>query len=401
MSELLGDKKELLKVLIKDLHKGVDPEEAKARFHTVLRETTPQDIAEIEEELINEGMSKEEIEKLCHVHLEVFKESLDRYKAIAPEGHPIHILMEEHKVLETYAGELVKAAKEIKKAGGYVAAEAAMKQYRHLVEHFKRSESHYVREENVLFPHLEKQGITKPPAFMWEQHNQIRDLEKVLYSLKEDMPFNEFSTQLGEIATSLADMLAGHFDRENQVLFPAALRVIDEEEWPGIRQEFDDLGYCCFTPDKARAVFAKGHVASEPKEAKEGEAGLPTGTLTIRDIEAILNNLPVDITFVDEQDTVRYFSESKERIFPRTKAIIGRKVQNCHPQDSVHAVEKVVDELKRGKRDSAEFWINLNERLIYIRYFAIRDKEGKYTGCLEVTQDITDIQNIQGEKRLL
>lgn len=401
MSELLGDKKELLKVLIKDLHKGVDPQEAKERFQAVLKETTPQDIAEIEEELINEGMSKEEIEKLCHIHLAVFKESLDRYKAIAPEGHPIHILMEEHKILETYAGELVETAKEIKKAGGYLAAEAAMKQYRHLVEHFKRSESHYVREENVLFPHLEKQGITKPPAFMWEQHNQIRDLEKVLYSLKEDMPFDEFSSQLVQIATALAEMLAGHFERENQVLFPAALRVIEKKEWPGMRHEFDDLGYCCFTPDKARATFAEGHESPEPKEAREGEMALPTGTLTVKEVEAIFNNLPVDVTFVDDQDMVRYFSESKERIFPRTKAIIGRKVQNCHPQDSVHVVEKIVDDLKSGKRDMAEFWINLNARLIYIRYFAIRDKEGKYTGCLEVTQDITDIQKIQGEKRLL
>ncbi len=234
-----------------------------------------------------------------------------------------------------------------------------------------------------------------------KQHNQIRDLKKVLYSLKEDMPFNEFSTQLGQLATTLTEMLASHFDRENQVLFPAALRIIDEKEWPGIRQEFDDLGYCCFAPDKARVSFAEGHVTSEPKEAKEGEAGLPTGTLTIREIEAILNNLPVDVTFVDEQDTVRYFSESRERIFPRTKAIIGRKVQNCHPQDSVHMVEKVIGELRSSKRDTADFWINLNERLIYIRYFAIRDKEGKYTGCLEVTQDITDIQKIQGEKRLL
>jgi uncharacterized protein len=353
------------------------------------------------EKLISEGMSKEEVEKLCHVHLAVFRESLDRYKVLAPEGHPIHILMEEHKMLETYAGELVKAAKEIKEAGGYLAAEPAMKQYRHLVEHFKRSESHYVREENVLFPHLEKKGITKPPAFMWEQHNQIRDLEKVLYSLTEDMPFHEFSAQLMQIATTLAEMLANHFDKENEVLFPAALRVIDEKEWPGIRQEFDELGYCCFTPDKARATFGQGQVTPEPREAREGEAALPTGTLKVKEIEAIFNNLPVDITFVDEHDTVRYFSESKERIFPRTKAIIGRKVQNCHPQDSVHVVEKIVEELKSGQREMAEFWINLNKRLIYIRYFAIRNTEGEYTGCLEVTQDITDIQKIQGEKRLL
>ncbi len=126
-----------------------------------------------------------------------------------------------------------------------------------------------------------------------------------------------------------------------------------------------------------------------------------TGSFAKEELETLLNTLPVDITFVDKNDTVRYFSQTKDRIFPRTKAVIGRKVQQCHPQKSLHVVNQILEDFKNNKRDVAEFWINLNNRLIYIRYFPVRNKSGDYLGCLEVTQDITDIKKIEGERRLL
>jgi PAS domain S-box-containing protein len=126
-----------------------------------------------------------------------------------------------------------------------------------------------------------------------------------------------------------------------------------------------------------------------------------TGTLTPAEIETIFNNLPVDITFVGKDDTVRYFSQGKDRIFPRAKAIIGRTVQNCHPQKSVHMVNQIVEDFKNKKRDTAEFWINLKGKMVYIRYFAVCDSKGEYIGTMEVTQDITDIKKIEGEKRLM
>lgn len=126
-----------------------------------------------------------------------------------------------------------------------------------------------------------------------------------------------------------------------------------------------------------------------------------TGSFAKEELETLLNTLPVDITFVDKNDTVRYFSQTKDRIFPRTKAVIGRKVQQCHPQKSLHVVNQILQDFKNNKRDVAEFWINLNNRLIYICYFPVRNKSGDYLGCLEVTQDITDIKKIEGERRLL
>jgi PAS domain S-box-containing protein len=131
------------------------------------------------------------------------------------------------------------------------------------------------------------------------------------------------------------------------------------------------------------------------------ELKLDTGALSLEQINLVLKNLPVDLTFVDENDEVRYFSAGKERIFSRSAGIIGRRVQNCHPEKSVHIVNRILDEFKAGTRDVAGFWIQLKGKFIYIRYFAIRDEQGKYRGTLEVTQDITEIKKLEGERRLL
>jgi len=305
-------------------------------------------------------------------------------------------------MLLQFADELKNIAEGIKGANGFASIGESMKQLDHIVEHLKDSESHYVREENVLFPSLGKCGIKEPPAVMWMEHDKIRVIKKGIYGLLDEhksMAFGEFTKQLEEISLSLADMLSSHFYKENNILFPAALQVIGENEWPDIRHQFDDLGYCCFTPESARLTIEKGK-APAPKPEVEGVVSFETGVLSGEELEALINTLPIDVTFVDKDDTVRYFSQSKDRIFPRAKAIIGRKVQQCHPEKSVHVVNQILEDFRSGKRDEAQFWINLQGKLIYIRYFAVR-KDGDYLGCLEVTQDITDVKMIEGEKRLL
>jgi hypothetical protein len=138
------------------------------------------------------------------------------------------------------------------------------------------------------------------------------------------------------------------------------------------------------------------------QEAKgEGDITFETGSLSREEIEAILNTLPVDITFVDVNDSVKYFNKAEKRIFVRTRSVIGRKVQMCHPQKSIHIVNKILESFRRGGKDVAEFWIQMNGRLIHIRYFPVRDKNGKYLGTMEVTQDVTEIKKLEGEKRLL
>ncbi len=407
MSEIFGGekgKKHKLKEIIKKLHNGMSLDVAKKEFKDFLKDIGPADIAQIEEELINEGMSRDEIQKLCDVHLALFKESLNQEKSLTELGHPIHILMEEHKILLEFADKLKKTASTISKANDFSSINKEIDELRDITAHFKESESHYLREENVLFPYLEKHGITQPPAIMWSEHNEIRKIKKRLYDVVENiktLDFSDFSKKLIEISISLTEMLTSHFYKENNVLFPTGLKVIAENEWIEIRKQFDEIGYCCFTPEPAKKVFVGLEKNSTKSTSDEREIIFDSGSFSKEELETLLNTLPVDITFVDKDDSVRYFSQSKERIFPRTKAVIGRKVQLCHPKESVHRVEQILNDFRNNKRDVAEFWINLKGRLIYIRYFAVRNAKGEYLGCLEVTQDITDIKKIEGEKRLL
>jgi len=395
------ERKEILKKLIKRLHEGEDPEKIKKEFEARLKGVPVSEVAKLEEELIAEGMPREEIHRLCDVHIAMFKESIDQPHVYAPEGHPIYILTEEHKLLLNYASKLKGVAVDIEAKGDFSAAAQELAMVAHLIEHFKESEKHYRREENVLFPYLEKHGVTQPPKIMWMEHDQIRGIKKDVYALynsREKRGFDDFVNNLRSLAISLSETLASHFYKENDILFPTALNVITQDEWEKIATEFDEIGYCCFTPRPKEAV---PKASGEAAILKEGIVEFETGSLSVKELEAVLNSLPVDITFVDKDDKVKYFSQSNGRIFVRAKAVIGREVRQCHPQKSLHLVNKILENFKTGKKDVAEFWINLKGRLVYIRYFAVRDKDGKYIGCLEVTQDITDVKKVEGEKRLL
>lgn len=400
MSELFAEKKQMLKELIKALHAGARPEEVKQRFQQVLHDIGPLEIARVEEELIKEGLPREEVHRLCDVHLAVFKEQLERPKTEAPPGHPIHILLKEHEFVKACVAELSTYIPIIERAKEYVEIEGHITKVEELLKHLKEYEKHKVREENSLFPYLEKHGVSQPPAIMWTEHNQqraeIKEATKALAS-RQTIDLKEFKPRLLPHLTSLASLIPSHFYKEENILFPTALQLLSDKEWREVKASMDELGYCYFTPKEA--IGQKVELVKEVK-GQEGEIGLETGAMTIEELEAVLNALPLDITFVDAEDTVRYFNQPKERLFPRAKAVIGRKVQQCHPQKSLHLVEQILSELRSGQRDSAEFWIDAKGRKVYIRYFAVRDA-GRYLGCVEVTQDITEIQKLQGEKRLL
>jgi len=401
---LAEDKKALIKEAIRQLHAGVPPEQVKEKFRHVLEGTDSLEIAKIEEELAKEGMKREEMRKLCDVHMAIFKEQLEKQHPNLQPTQPISILMEEHKIMLKLADQLVAAANKVLKVTDMRYVTAEIHEVEHLAEDFTDSEKHYLREENVLFPFIEKHGITEPPAVMWIEHNEIRELKKKLPELIKDLNeggFQSFKDQLWETAKALSNLLQNHFYKENNILFPAALSVITPQEWVDIRKEFDEIGYCCFTPPELISIVPSAETAQAPAQAPEGILQFETGSLTKEQLDGLLNALPVDITFVGADDTVRYFSKPEDRIFVRAKAVIGRQVRMCHPQKSLHVVSKIVESFKAGKKDVAEFWINLNNRLIHIRFFAVRDNNGKYLGTMEVVQDITGIKAIEGERRLL
>jgi hypothetical protein len=237
---------------------------------------------------------------------------------------------------------------------------------------------------------------------MWAEHNDFREKKKKLLGLLEDSGQIEFSSlkqEVEKLVIHLAEALPNHFFKENNILYPAALKLLSDKEWNEIKKSCDELGYTSFAPKEVKQRIEKGE--EQVVSLEEGETQLPTGRLTPEELEAVLNALPVDISFVDKNDTVRYFNQPQERIFPRAVAVLGRKVQNCHPQKSVHVVNQILDDFKAGRRDVAEFWLQIKGQFIHIRYFAVRNAKGEYLGTLEASQDITEIKKLEGQKTLL
>ncbi len=404
MSKLSKDRKDTLKEIIKQLHEGVPPEEVKEKFGKFLEGVGAEEIAGIEQELVQEGMPREELQRLCDVHLAVFKDQLQKQELHIPSWHPISILIEEHKIMLEHAEKLGAITKMIEEACDVVHVGDELKELQNIIKHLVEAEKHYLREENVLFPTVEKHGITEPPAIMWTEHNRIREIEKKLDMLVDkwnEMSFYEFKTKLSETAEPFCSMLPSHFSKENNILFPASLQVVTPEEWRDARKEFDEIGYCCFTPQRMIAAMHETKQEQKVPDVAEDVLSFDAGSLTKDEIEGILDSLPVDISFIDREDSVKYFNKAEKRIFVRTKAVIGRKVQLCHPEKSVQIVNRIIEAFKAGKKDVAEFWITLGGRLVHIRYFAVRDKNGRYLGTMEMTQDLTDLKKVEGEKRLL
>lgn len=395
-----NENKGKIRQIISRLHQGENVDKVKAEFKDAIKDVSSLEIAQVEEEMIKEGVPVEEIHKLCDVHLAAFSESLKREKPLAPEGHPVRTLMTEHQTMLDLAAELKREAGALKEFPAAEAAADKLKKVEVLIGHFKAAENHYLREENVLFPILQKKGFTQPPTIMWMEHDRIRAIKKELlgaWDQRASLPLPDLSKKLDEAALALSEMLAAHFMKENSILFPASMKVISEAEWAEMAPQFDDIGYCPFSPQSAPTG-----ATSESKAGAEGsEWVFETGRLTREELEGILYAIPVELSFVDADDNVRFFSQNRERIFPRTPAVLGLNVRGCHPQKSLHIVEKILADFKAGKDEPASFWIDFKGRKVLIQYFAARGKDGKYLGCVETVQDITEARALEGEKRLL
>jgi DUF438 domain-containing protein len=263
-----------------------------------------------------------------------------------------------------------------------------------LVDKIAAIDRHFLRKENQLFPVLEARGISGPSKVMWALHDDIRAMLKAVKDKVRKGTIQPL--ELKTLITMLRDMIY----KEEHILFPMTLETLSDEDWAKVMAGEAEIGFSWIEPDRGwKPTGAATQV--EMLAGKVGSLNLDTGQLTLEQVNLILTHLPVDISFVDENDEVVYYSNTEDRIFPRSPGIIGRRVQNCHPPKSVDVVEKILHEFRSGSRDSADFWIQMRGRFIHIRYFAVRDREGKYRGCLEVSQDVTGIRGLQGEKRLL
>jgi len=393
-------RQEVLKDIIQELHHGGNLEDQKRRFAELIKDIRPTEISEMEQKLIEEGLPEEEVKRLCDVHVQVFKESLEGQPLpVAIPGHPLHTLTEENRALEKILGELKGLLDHISAGEGGAGLESLRDDLRSTLEKLSGVEKHYLRKENQLFPLLEAGGVSGPSKVMWAIHDDIRAMLREFRGLLA----TDKTSELVAVGRRLSETMADMIYKEEKILLPMSLETLTDEDWARVRKGEEEIGYAWVMPGTEWKPAVKSVDLLPRPEPRGPVASLPldTGGLTPEQVNLLLKNMPVDVTFVDETDTVRYYSAGAERIFPRSPAIIGRTVQNCHPPDSVHMVNRILEAFRAGRRDVAEFWIQMKGRFIYIRYFAVRDGEGHYKGCLEVSQDVTDIRGLQGEQRLL
>ncbi len=394
-------KKGIMKDIILKLHEGLSIEAARERFEKEVGTISSIEIAEIEQSLIDEGLSPEEIKKFCNVHALLFQAALE--KAPTQEtspSHPIFLFKLENRELEKSV-DSIKALME--KDEGQDVSELRRK-LEGLLLVLKQIETHYERKEQLLFPYLEKRGFMGPSKVMWGKDNEVRDLfRKALGELDGVTDSAEFTAYYKDTLNPMLEEILGMVFKEESILFPTALEKLDASDWVEILRDSGEIGYVFIQKPEETTVLEKHLRDSLIEETliHEDNITLPTGTISLTELMHVFNTLPVDITFVDKDDTVKYFSASQDRIFSRTKAIIGRKVQNCHPPQSVDVVEKILASFKDGTKDYYDFWLSLKGKFVYIRYFALRDNANQYLGTLEVTQDVTGIRKLEGEKRLL
>lgn len=392
MSGLINNREhrqQVLKELINELGNGKSVDEVRARFMETFQDVSASEISEVEQALISEGMPVAEVQRLCDVHASVFKGSIEeihRPQSMPMEaGHPVQTFMEENRAIERVIDTLIRPSLPTYLQGSDGKAGQFLKQGFELLTQVDR---HYLRKENLLFPYLERYSVTAPPKVMWGVDDEIRALLKQTRVALEVSDHAAFMILAEDTLNRIAEMIF----KEEKILLPMALEKLSADEWRSIQEQSGENGYCLIGEPPAWKTAA---------QATPEALTLPSGSFTMDELVGMLNTLPFDITFVDKDDKVKYYSQGPERIFMRANAILGRKVSACHPPASVHIVEKIVEDFKSGRKDHEDFWLKMGEQLVYIRYFAVRGEGGQYLGTLEVTQDIAPVQAITGEKRLM
>ena len=372
---------------VRRLNDGEDGLKLYHEYQAEITSVTPMETLELMNNRLLKGESVatilDNLEKFMHVFSQSHK------KHIIPsfaEGSFLGTLQKENEVLR----QKLDDTRKVIMRRDYSADKAIFLTF---IDDLEKFNPHYLKKENLLFPVLEiKQERFAGLKIMWELHDAIRKQIKDCKSLltKTEMDNKAIDYQLGILYFALY----GNIEKEERILFPLAFELLNQEEMVSLLEESFEYGFPFINiPPK--------HSTHKENNLPEGIFKTDTGTLTNTQLLAVFSSLPVDLTFVDADDKVRFFSKAKERIFPRTPAILGRDVRNCHPPGSVHVVLDIIDSFRKGEQDSATFWIQMGEKFILIQYYALRGPEQQYLGTLEVSQDVTEIRTLEGQKRIL
>ena len=390
-------------------------EEARKSLKDRVQHLAPYEIAIIEQEMVEETEDeciKEDIQAM----LEVFQDVLVTKDQELPENHPISCYRRENAKMK----ELLLSVEDL------VQYPLIKNQWLELYEELLKFKIHLSRKQNQLYPVLEKKGFTRPTTTMWTLDDFIRDEIAECYNLLLEDKEEEFIGKQAELVADVRDLM----DKEENILYPTSLEMINEEEFRYMAEGDQEIGFAYISVQADKS----GNSASDSSSASASTAGAPlsglssapgfaeelagllgkygfnnkeeklnvsTGQLTLEQINLIYQHMPVDLSYVDENELVCFYTDTKHRVFPRSKNVIGRDVKNCHPKASVHIVEEIIKKFRSGEQDKAEFWINKPDLFIYIIYYAVRDENGKFRGVLEMMQDCTHIRSLQGSQTLL
>ena len=425
------EKVEMIKEVLRRIHRGESVEEVKARFRDVLEKVSPFEIPLIEQELVREGVKVNEILKLCDLHVELFREFFEsRELRGVPRGHPLHMLLKENEHLAKQAEAVRIYAQAILESKSREEQVRLLEELRSQVEELSKVRIHYRKVQMLIFPYLERRGINAVPRVMWGREDQvivkIRELKRLIADATRDP--EKHAGEAAEKAREASGEVLDLIFRENKILYPAVWTLFSEGEWAAIWEIAGDIGYiveaeegwkpktkplmpyeidAVITPDKAeklppefRSMALAALTPDKYRVRGEDDIEFETGFLSREEAEALFKALPVEVTFANSEDRVKFYTQNMfHRGFVRTKTILGRKIEFCHPPRLEQLVKTNVEKLKRGEMDYREFWTRMGDRILRVLIVAVRNDRGEYVGTLEVVEDLTDI--VRSPERVL
>ncbi len=404
--------KKMLDIKLKVFSRELTPDEARKLVNATFEYITAEEFAYGEQHMFNAGITDEIMAEGMDDILDVFKDVLVVGELGLPKGHPIQTYAEESAALNK-----LLLVMEQKLKGKFIKNE-----WLELYSKLSRINTHFSRKQHQLFSALERKGFDRPSKIMWTFDDRVRDAIRDAYELLQTGDENAFLRAQPNVIHLVRDIL----QKENDVLYPTSLKLLNIADYTEMRISDDEIGYCLIdNPPPLNGSEKQGNFNASEKSGestgnllndlnivlekygltasrpKDEEMDVSIGKLTLNQINLIYKHMKVDLSYVDEDNIVKFYTDTEHRVFPRSAGVIGRMVQNCHPRDSVDKVEAIINAFRNGEQDEAEFWIEKNGKFIYIIYSAVRDDQGKYRGVLEMMQDVTHIRSLNGSRKLL
>ena len=379
------ERQEKLKELMLRLHQGEKEEVIQEEFNKHFDSVSPYEIQVMERNLMQEGITYEEIMRLCKIHASLMSAKVEAGEGMPDfekEGHPVMVLKKENLALRGAIDRIERLLQ------AYVSSkdEELLKGLKRQISLLDQFENHYLRKEYALFPIMESKGITAPPKVMWGVHDEIREIYK---NFKQ--AFNEQADDVMEQFLVAKEELLEMIFKEENILIPMVAQAFHVDDWEKMAQDTPQYGYCIVTPEAEWKVEKKPSTIQSKEEIQEtGDIPLSTGSLSLEQLDLLLNLLPMELSFVDKDNIVKYYNEGngEEKIFKRTKSAIGRDVINCHPPKSHAIVKQLFEQLRSGQKEKEEMWFKKEDKMIHVTYHAVRNSQGEYMGVLEYVQNI-------------